>query len=148
EGGVEVDEEWEEGDGEEEEEIVRHRRPPLVNLQPLNPFEGEGEIFGGIRCAPDVIAGLTASGISEPLPIQATAMPGIAEGLNSIIHSPTTLTYLPPLIARPEADPSAKQALGSGKTLTYLLPLIARLEADPSAKQALVLVPTRELALQ
>ncbi len=37
---------------------------------------------------------------------------------------------------------------GSGKTLAFLLPLLARLRADVKQVQALVLVPSRELALQ
>ncbi len=37
---------------------------------------------------------------------------------------------------------------GSGKTLAYLLPLVQRLEAENDAVQAVVLVPSRELALQ
>ena len=37
---------------------------------------------------------------------------------------------------------------GSGKTLAYLLPLIESLKADNPAVQALVIVPSRELAMQ
>ena len=37
---------------------------------------------------------------------------------------------------------------GSGKTGTYLLPLMARLNPAMPAVQALILVPTRELAVQ
>lgn len=37
---------------------------------------------------------------------------------------------------------------GSGKTLAYLLPLLLMLKADNSSIQALILVPSRELALQ
>lgn len=37
---------------------------------------------------------------------------------------------------------------GSGKTLAFLLPLLDKLDADVSFVQALILVPSRELALQ
>ena len=37
---------------------------------------------------------------------------------------------------------------GSGKTLAFLLPLLASLKADIKGVQALILVPSRELALQ
>ena len=37
---------------------------------------------------------------------------------------------------------------GSGKTLAFLLPLVQTLKADIQGVQALVLVPSRELALQ
>ncbi len=39
-------------------------------------------------------------------------------------------------------------ATGSGKTLAFLLPIIENLQADASHVQALILVPSRELALQ
>ena len=39
-------------------------------------------------------------------------------------------------------------ATGSGKTLAYLLPVIQRLSPDSKKVQALVLVPSRELAIQ
>lgn len=37
---------------------------------------------------------------------------------------------------------------GSGKTLAFLIPVLARLEADKPGVQAIILVPSRELALQ
>ena len=37
---------------------------------------------------------------------------------------------------------------GSGKTLAYLIPLVQNLKADVRGVQAIVLVPSRELALQ
>ncbi|HOZ52969.1 MAG TPA: DEAD/DEAH box helicase [Chitinophagaceae bacterium] len=37
---------------------------------------------------------------------------------------------------------------GSGKTLAFLLPIIKRLDADNKSPQALIMVPSRELALQ
>ena len=37
---------------------------------------------------------------------------------------------------------------GSGKTLAFLLPLLSNLKPDIKGVQALVLVPSRELALQ
>lgn len=37
---------------------------------------------------------------------------------------------------------------GSGKTLAYLLPLLAQLNADIEGPQAIIIVPTRELAMQ
>jgi superfamily II DNA/RNA helicase len=39
-------------------------------------------------------------------------------------------------------------ATGSGKTLAYLLPILALLDADKKTSQAIVIVPSRELALQ
>lgn len=48
----------------------------------------------------------------------------------------------------PKADVVVHAQTGSGKTLAFLLPLFALLEPSRSAVQALVVVPTRELALQ
>jgi superfamily II DNA/RNA helicase len=58
--------------------------------------------------------------------MQDAAIAAVASGKDVILLSPT----------------------GSGKTLAYLLPLLARLQPDVKQVQALVLVPSRELALQ
>ncbi|MDR0976725.1 MAG: DEAD/DEAH box helicase [Prevotellaceae bacterium] len=52
-----------------------------------------------------------------------------------------------------ESYPAAREVIllsptGSGKTLAYLLPLLATLNAETEGVQAVVLVPSRELALQ
>ncbi len=53
---------------------------------------------------------------------------------------------LPYLLAR--RDLMVQSRTGSGKTGTYLLPLLRHLSPERKVVQALVLVPTRELALQ
>jgi ATP-independent RNA helicase DbpA len=47
-----------------------------------------------------------------------------------------------------ENDVVLLSATGSGKTLAFLLPLLARLDKTSKAVQALVIVPSRELAIQ
>ena len=64
--------------------------------------------------------------IIEPTPIQAEAIPVLLAG-----H-----------------DVVGQSATGSGKTLAYGIPLVERLTRDKRVVQALVLVPTRELAIQ
>ena len=59
-------------------------------------------------------------------PMQVEAMEVINNNANTILLSPT----------------------GSGKTLAFLLPLIASLNPDSHEVQALIIVPSRELALQ
>ncbi|WP_024770155.1 DEAD/DEAH box helicase [Aquimarina macrocephali] len=59
-------------------------------------------------------------------PMQEDALVAIEETENTIILSPT----------------------GTGKTLAFLLPIIANLDPDCTEIQALVLVPSRELAIQ
>ena len=67
-------------------------------------------------------------GFRNALPIQKKAIPIVLEGRDAIVSSRT----------------------GSGKTLTYVLPLINRLKCHSQiiGARALILIPTRELALQ
>lgn len=69
---------------------------------------------------------LTDMKITQPTPIQAAAIPVLLAG-NDLV---------------------GQSATGSGKTLAYSIPLVERLAKDKRAVQALVLVPTRELAVQ
>ena len=64
--------------------------------------------------------------IIEPTPIQAEVIPALLAG-NDVV---------------------GQSATGSGKTLAYGIPLVERLARDKRVVQALVLVPTRELAIQ
>jgi superfamily II DNA/RNA helicase len=83
--------------------------------------------FESLGVAPDFVQALAARGITEPFPIQELAIP-------------------PALAGR---DVCGKAKTGSGKTLAFGLPLLGRVaKAEPRRPRALVLVPTRELALQ
>ena len=66
------------------------------------------------------------AGWTSLMPVQSLALPYLMDGRDIMIQSRT----------------------GSGKTGCYLLPLVPALKASNPATQALVLVPTRELALQ
>ncbi|GAB7495979.1 MULTISPECIES: DEAD/DEAH box helicase [Bilophila] len=66
------------------------------------------------------------AGWNSLMPVQSRALPYLLEGRDLMVQSRT----------------------GSGKTGTYLLPLMARLNPVMPAVQALILVPTRELAVQ
>ncbi len=59
---------------------------------------------------------------------------------------PVQALSLPYLLAR--RDLMVQSRTGSGKTGTYLLPLLRHLSPERKVAQALVLVPTRELAVQ
>jgi superfamily II DNA/RNA helicase len=52
------------------------------------------------------------------------------------------------IAAAKKSDVILLSPTGSGKTLGFLLPLLANLQADVATVQALILVPSRELALQ
>mgnify|MGYP001449192227 CR=1 FL=1 len=75
---------------------------------------------------PTTRAALEAMEITEPTPVQAEVIPALLAG-----H-----------------DVVGQSATGSGKTLAYAIPLVERLAKDKRLVQALVLVPTRELAIQ
>ncbi len=99
------------------------RTPPDTTVAPDNPF-----LLAGI--AMPLVQRLAAGGIDTPFPIQRAALPDALAGRDVLGRGQT----------------------GSGKTLAFGLPLITRLMAGPkaTAKQplAVILVPTRELAIQ
>ncbi|HZN16304.1 MAG TPA: DEAD/DEAH box helicase [Acidimicrobiales bacterium] len=83
--------------------------------------------FEDLGVAPDLVAALAAGGVVTPFPIQE-------------------LTIRDALAGR---DVCGKAKTGSGKTLAFGLPLLMRTgTAEPRKPLALVLVPTRELAVQ
>ena len=65
--------------------------------------------------------------------------------------TPIQRLALPLILASPPRDVVGMARTGSGKTLAYLIPLVNRLGGKHSptfGARALILVPTRELALQ
>src|SRR3954447_21691866 len=83
--------------------------------------------FESLGLSPDLVDALSAAGITHPFPIQSLTIPDALAG----------------------RDVCGKAKTGSGKTLTFGLPLLERTpRAGPRAPTALVLVPTRELAVQ
>ncbi|HSI06079.1 MAG: DEAD/DEAH box helicase [Myxococcota bacterium] len=78
---------------------------------------------------PGIVAAVERQGYTVPTPIQTAAIPLISSG----------------------RDLLGCAATGTGKTAAFALPIINRLVQDPKRRRlprALVLVPTRELALQ
>ncbi|CAG7845194.1 DEAD-box ATP-dependent RNA helicase CshA [Pseudoclavibacter triregionum] len=83
--------------------------------------------FSDLNVDADLCEALAAHGITEPFPIQEQTIPLAISGQDIIGQAKT----------------------GTGKTLGFGLPLIQRLGPDPEpGVQALVVVPTRELAVQ
>jgi superfamily II DNA/RNA helicase len=82
--------------------------------------------FAALGVSTDLSDALDARGISSPFQIQTRAIPPALAGTDLLAKSPT----------------------GSGKTLAFAIPLIERVPRDDARPAALVLVPTRELALQ
>ena len=87
--------------------------------------------FADLGVPDNLVAALGADGIAEPYPIQAATIPDALVG----------------------RDVLGRGRTGSGKTLAFGLPMITRLTgssrpARAAAPRGLVLVPTRELAMQ
>jgi ATP-dependent RNA helicase DeaD len=94
-----------------------------------NTDDGAGAgTFADLGLRPELLAALAGLGYEEPTPIQREA--------------------IPPLIAG--RDLLGQAATGTGKTAAFALPLLQHLAQDnrPKRPTALVLVPTRELAIQ
>lgn len=75
------------------------------------------------KSLPEILEKLGIAGLNE---IQSEAQVAIDSNADIIIQSPT----------------------GTGKTLAFLLPIIRSIETNTAVLQALVVVPTRELAIQ
>ncbi len=85
--------------------------------------------FAGLH--PSLLRSLTLQGFRIPTPIQRLSIPA--------------------LLANPPRDLVGMARTGSGKSLAYLIPLVQRLGGRHSTTfgaRALILLPTRELALQ
>ena len=84
------------------------------------------DTFTALGVGADLTAALEARGITSPFQIQTRAIPPALAGTDLLAKSPT----------------------GSGKTIAFAIPLVERTPRDNARPAALVLVPTRELALQ
>jgi len=91
--------------------------------------DGPGPGFAALGLDPRLVDALAALGYEEPTPVQREAIPPLLEG----------------------RDVLGQAATGTGKTAAFALPLLHRVtpDADPRSRTtALILVPTRELAMQ
>jgi ATP-dependent RNA helicase DeaD len=85
--------------------------------------------FSSLGLAPSLVAAVGTLGYEEPTPVQREAIPVILSG----------------------RDLLAQAATGTGKTAAFALPVIHRLledDGDRKRPRGVVLVPTRELAMQ
>src|SRR6185436_8177514 len=86
--------------------------------------------FAALGLDNDLTTTLSGLGYEEPTPVQREAIPALLAG----------------------RDVLGQAATGTGKTAAFALPLLQRVaalsDADRRAPSALVLVPTRELAMQ
>ncbi len=86
--------------------------------------------FSSLRLSAPLLRAITESGYTSAFPVQLKAIPAILTG----------------------KDVMAAAQTGTGKTAAFTLPLLQRLSTGPGVRanhiRALVLVPTRELAMQ
>ncbi|HVS49412.1 MAG TPA: DEAD/DEAH box helicase [Candidatus Dormibacteraeota bacterium] len=82
--------------------------------------------FADAGVSPRLLAALSKQGITEPVQVQAEAIPALLAGHDVVMEAQT----------------------GSGKTLAYLIPLVDKLPRGGAGPRALIVTPTRELALQ
>ncbi len=82
--------------------------------------------FASLSLSPQVLAALADVGYESPSPIQAATIPVLLSG----------------------ADMLGQAQTGTGKTAAFALPVLSKIDIKKTDPQVLVLVPTRELALQ
>jgi ATP-dependent RNA helicase DeaD len=84
--------------------------------------------FADLGLRPELLGALSGLGYEEPTPIQREAIPPLLQG----------------------RDLLGQAATGTGKTAAFALPVLERIgrQAERGEPMALVLVPTRELAMQ
>jgi ATP-dependent RNA helicase DeaD len=84
--------------------------------------------FADLALRPELLHALSELGYEEPTPIQREAIPPVLQG----------------------RDLLGQAATGTGKTAAFALPILQRMTPDGGRRQpqALILVPTRELAMQ
>ena len=92
-------------------------------------FDPPGDGFAALALDARLLATVAALGYEEPTPIQREAIPPLLAGRDLLAEAPT----------------------GTGKTAAFALPTLQRIpmgRAGDGGTSALVLVPTRELAMQ
>jgi len=82
--------------------------------------------FDSLGISPGLQDKLNNMNITVPTQVQQRTIPAVLKGKNLIVQSPT----------------------GTGKTLAYLAPLLLKVDRGSKDLEVLVLVPSRELALQ
>ncbi|MEK6970197.1 MAG: DEAD/DEAH box helicase [archaeon] len=104
--------------------IVRTEDATPPHSPPLE--EEKGTRFTTFHLRPDIQHGLAENGFVYATPIQAHSIPIILAGKDMLGQAKT----------------------GTGKTGAFGIPILQRLSPSPQGVEALIIVPTRELALQ
>jgi ATP-dependent RNA helicase DeaD len=111
------------------EHVGRARRRPRRKQRPNESIETVSSgtnFFGNLPISSSLAKALAQIGYVSPTPIQQAVIPSVNEGLDVVGQAQT----------------------GTGKTAAFGIPLIESLDPRIRTVQGLVLVPTRELAVQ
>jgi ATP-dependent RNA helicase RhlE len=103
-------------------ELTSEDESCAVRLQNRNTLK----LFSELPLSPAMQKQLAHAKFLNPTPVQAKALPPALEGHDILATAQT----------------------GTGKTLSFLIPVIEHLATSPKDAKALVLLPTRELAMQ
>ena len=93
---------------------------------PSDQTPGESPTFSDLALGEAVLRSLQDVGYESPSPIQAATIPHLLAGRDVVGQAQT----------------------GTGKTAAFALPILTKIDVRGTVPQALVLVPTRELAIQ
>jgi ATP-dependent RNA helicase DeaD len=93
---------------------------------PSDQTPGESPTFSDLALGEAVLRALQDVGYESPSPIQAATIPHLLAGRDVVGQAQT----------------------GTGKTAAFALPILTKIDVRETRPQALVLVPTRELAIQ
>ncbi len=102
---------------------------PLDTSGSVDAADSAGDGFAGLELDARLLRTIAALGYEEPTPIQREAIPPLLAGRDLLAEAPT----------------------GTGKTAAFALPMLQRItigRAGEGRTSALILVPTRELAMQ
>ena len=93
---------------------------------PSDQTPGDSPAFSDLALSDAVIKALRDVGYETPSPIQAATIPHLLAGSDVVGQAQT----------------------GTGKTAAFALPILSTMDVQNAVPQALILVPTRELAIQ
>ncbi len=83
--------------------------------------------FEQLGLSPELLRAIKAKGFTAPTPIQSLVIPKLLEGDGDIV---------------------ARSQTGTGKTATFGIPILQKIDKSAQGVKAIILVPTRELAIQ
>ena len=101
-------------------------RPSAMESASESANESAAVSFADLGLSPQVLEALKEVGYESPSPIQAATIPVLLAGRDMIGQAQT----------------------GTGKTAAFALPLLSHIKVRTGPPQVIVLVPTRELAIQ